>query len=82
MISNISPQVECQEILQCLRRCNLDFLVQESAYSAYVTIRKRYRKDAKFTFESNTSCLASENQALKTELTSLNLSLKATVLKV
>ena len=41
----ISPQETCQEVLQNLRSSNLIFLVQESPYSAYVTIRKRYRKE-------------------------------------
>ena len=41
----ISPQETCQEVLQNLRSSNLIFLVQESPYSACVTIRKRYRKE-------------------------------------
>jgi chromosome segregation ATPase len=41
-----SPQESCQEVLQVLRSSDLIFLLQESPYSAYITIRKRFRKDA------------------------------------
>ena len=37
----------CQEVLQVLRSSSLIFLLQESPYSAYITIRKRFRKETK-----------------------------------
>ena len=45
-VNSSSPQESCQEVLQTLRSSNLIFMVQESPYSAYITIRKRFRKDA------------------------------------
>ena len=34
----------CESVLKSLRNSNLHFLVQESPYSAYVTIRKRFSR--------------------------------------
>ena len=78
----ISPQASCQEVLQLLRSTNLIFLVQESPYSAYVTIRKRFRKDA-----SNHSEILDqkahhlrdvhENDCIKRELGNLKISSEA-----
>ena len=43
---NNSAQDSCQEVLQTLRSSGLIFILQESPYSVYITIRKRFRKDA------------------------------------
>ena len=40
-----TPQESCDKILMSLRDSNLHFLIQESPYSAYLTIRKRFSKN-------------------------------------
>ena len=47
MVNTISAERSCQEILLKLRSSGLIFLLQETPYSVYITIRKRFRKDAK-----------------------------------
>ena len=71
MLRQSSPQYECQEVLQFLRSSNLVFLVQESPYSAYVTIRKRHRKDAKPSCQPQTFSVVSGNESLSKELHNL-----------
>ena len=46
MLDSLSAEETCHQVLQTLRSSSLIFLVQESPYSAYITIRKRYRKEA------------------------------------
>ena len=41
----ITPNKSCQNVLDVLKASNLNFLIQESPYSAYITIRKRFVKD-------------------------------------
>ena len=48
-----SPQVECDEIIKCIRSSNLHFSVQETPFSLYVTVRKKLvRNDVKAPRES------------------------------
>ena len=41
-----TPSDYCDNILGEIRASNLDFLIQESPYSIYITIRKKFIKDA------------------------------------
>ena len=45
MEDSLSAEDSCQDVLQNLRKTNLIFVVQETAYSAYITVRKRFRKE-------------------------------------
>ena len=64
MLKSTSAKETCQEVLQTLRSSSLIFILQETAYSAYNTIRKRYRKEAlKNSVHSPSDC--TENEALK-----------------
>ena len=42
MVGEASPHNVCGQILFCLKMCNLNCLVKETPYSAYVTIRKKF----------------------------------------
>ena len=42
----ISPQETCDKILAEIRASNLHFMIQESPYSIYLTLRKKYTKNA------------------------------------
>ena len=61
MLNSISAEETCQEVLQTLRSSSLTFFVQETAYSAYITIRKRYRKEA---LKTAVPCQSTEIKAL------------------
>ena len=41
------PQEACDKILKEIRTSNLHFMVQESPYSIYLTLRKRFFKNTK-----------------------------------
>ena len=71
-----SPQETCQDVLQTLRSSDLIFLVQESPYSAYVTIRKRFRKDSQPKNQSfqQKSFTVSEVEILRKQLDNLQIS--------
>ena len=56
-----SPQKSCHAVLQSLRSSSLIFYIQESPYSAYITIRKRFRKDV----QSNRSLDGPEDAQLE-----------------
>ena len=45
-VGSLPAHESCQDILQALRSSSLVFFIQETSYSAYITIRKRFRKDA------------------------------------
>ena len=42
----VTAEVVCENVLECLKTSNLNFLIQESPYSVYVTIRKRFLKNS------------------------------------
>ena len=72
-VNSSSPQVSCQEVLQTLRSSNLIFIVQESPYSAYVTIRKRFRKDSQQSSQPDFKKV-SEADVFKRDLDNLKIS--------
>ena len=41
----MSAQFACGQILFCLKNSNLNYLVKETPYSAYITIRKKFVKE-------------------------------------
>ena len=42
----ITPEDSCQNVLNVLRSSQLNFMIQESPYSCFITVRKRYKKDS------------------------------------
>ena len=46
MASQRSPNFACGQILYCLKMSNLNYLVKETPLSAYITIRKKFIRDA------------------------------------
>ena len=45
MLGQKSPDFACGQILYCLKMSNLNYLVKETPYSAYITIRKKFLRD-------------------------------------
>ena len=45
MVSELSAQHACGQIIFSLKNSNLNYLVKETPYSAYITIRKKYIKE-------------------------------------
>ena len=58
----------CQDILQLLRSSNLVFFIQESSYSAYITIRKKFRKDATRAAILNVNSSIADLEAIKKDM--------------
>ena len=46
MAGEKSPEFACGQILFCLKTSQLNYVVKETPYSAYITIRKRFVKSA------------------------------------
>ena len=68
MTSNIRAHVECEQLLTIIKTSNLNYLVKETPYSAFVTIRKRFIKNKED--NSNVTLVPQENlrdPSLKTE---------------
>ena len=42
MASDFSPHNACGKIFFCLKKSNLNYVVKETPFSAYVTIRKKF----------------------------------------
>ena len=64
MVANVKAHTVCQNILNIVRGSNLNYLVNETPYSAHITVKKRFRKDYQ---ESSYVTLASddgENESL------------------
>ena len=36
----------CEKIHDCVKTSNLDFVIQQTPYSSYITIRKKFQKNA------------------------------------
>ena len=45
MVGESSAQYACGKILFSLKNSNLNYVVKETPYSAYITIRKKFIKD-------------------------------------
>ena len=45
MTSNVRAHLQCEQLLSIIKTSNLNYLVKETPYSAFVTIRKRFVKD-------------------------------------
>ena len=71
MASQRSPNFACGQILYCLKMSNLNSLVKETPFSSYITIRKKFIRDAtienldKIVNDSNPSDLEIEVIALR-----------------
>lgn len=57
----VTPEHACVNILTAVRKSNLHFMIQESPYSLYVTLRKTFSKDVTQTQAQNTLPFESEN---------------------
>ena len=45
MANNVKAHKVCEDLLSILKSSKLNYLVKETPYSAFVTIRKRFLKD-------------------------------------
>ena len=52
MVAEMSVEKACGQILFCLKMSNLNYMVKETPFSAYVTIRKKFVKKSE-TVETN-----------------------------
>jgi hypothetical protein len=80
MAGKNSPDVACGQILFSLKMSKLNYVVNETPYSAYITIRKRFIKDNYESSDANVYVtnhsdkdaelkeLKDENKDLKTQL--------------
>ena len=72
-----TAQQSCENVLLALKSSNLNFLIQESPYSVYITVRKRFIKNSpqkiptSASYETN-NALEVENAVLKKELEAKN----------
>ena len=71
----------CQDILQLLRSSNLVFFIQESPYSAYITIRKKFRKDATPAAILNVNPINAELEAVKKDMENMTAKYEESVLE-
>ena len=46
MVGEMSVEKACGQILFCLKMSNLNYMVKETPFSAYVTIRKKFVKNS------------------------------------
>ena len=53
MASVISPQNACGQILFSLQMSNLNYVIKETPYSAYITIRKKFARSIETVHEPN-----------------------------
>ena len=44
MARKVSAENVCGQVLICLRMSQLDFLVKEPPYAAYITVRKNFKR--------------------------------------
>ena len=71
MTGENSPDFACGQILFGLKRSKLHYLVNKTPYSMYVTIRKKFLKDASIVQNGPNRSIDEVNLA-KTELISVN----------
>ena len=45
MVVNSSPYKVCENLINDVKASNLNYLVNETPYSAFITIRKRFTKE-------------------------------------
>ena len=74
----MDPNTSCEILLNNLRKSNLTFVLQETPYSLYLTIRKKFiKKFAEPSLTENRKTEASnENETLKAELVQAKLTCK------
>ena len=46
VIKNYSPEDYCRKLMGEIQSSNLNYLTQETPYSLYITVRKKFTKDA------------------------------------
>ena len=73
MVENVRANQVCERILKFIKESNLNYLINETPYSSFVTIRKRFTKgftdSSEVTFVSDdVSSLQNECQRLKSDL--------------
>jgi myosin heavy subunit len=66
-VKSQTPQDCCDKILTEIRTSNLHFMVQESPYSVYLTLRKKFTQSVPQVLKSMIT--SDENNSLKTKLT-------------
>ena len=60
MVGENSAEMACGQVLFSLKMSNLNYMVKETPFSAYVTIRKKFVKSAKTECETPIKCDASD----------------------
>ena len=79
MTGNLKANTVCSKVLTVLKESNLNYLVNETPYSAFVTIRKTFVKQIESSevslayndISSNELALSQENLALKSRIKGL-----------
>jgi hypothetical protein len=61
MAGEMSPDFECGKILFSLKMSRLNFLVKETPYSAYITIRKKFIKENNQNQNTHANLTSSDN---------------------
>ena len=69
MTVEMSPDFDCGKILYCLKMSRLNYLVKETPYSAYITVRKKFIKE---NIENQITPAALNSSDNKKELLTLN----------
>ena len=57
MISNKSPEFACGQIVYNVKMSQLNYTIQETPYSLYMTVRKKFKKDANLDTENQAEAL-------------------------
>ena len=56
MVANqFAPEVQARQLMMDLHSSNLHYVVKETPYSLYLTVRKRFRKGSQTTVPDSTS---------------------------
>ena len=72
MVGEISPEFACGQVLFGLKMSNLNYVVKETPYSVYLTIRKSFVKE---TFQTQNNKIKDSEQDLKEEIKDLKTNL-------
>ena len=83
MANNVKAHKVCEDLLSILKSSKLNYLVKETPYSAFVTIRKRFLKDTEISNvtlvsndDSDDTNMRRENLILKEKCKSLEVDLE------
>ena len=72
MTGEYSPDFECGKVLYCLKISRLNYVVKETPYSAYITIRKKFIKESLNVENSVNAIKPDEKEVVLKNLKDLN----------